>query len=149
MWVQVLQVRDIGAVVELPGGHDALVHISEMSMEPVEKTQDAVAVGDFVDVFILSSTANSTRASIAALERIKQGLPAVVERKRRSSSNGGGRGGHNNGRGRYGGPGTNGDRRRRRQDSDLRSDGGKPERPSTPEQVAMPLQTKPNRGSQP
>eukprot|EP00892_Ulva_mutabilis_P002428 jgi/Ulvmu1/12186/UM085_0050.1 len=109
---KVLQARDIGAVVELPGGHDALVHISELSMEPVEKTQDAVNVGDLVDIFIISSSSNSTRASIAAVERIKKGLPAVLERKRRTDGNGGSRGGRDGvrGRSRDGGRGRGGGR---------------------------------------
>lgn len=136
--MQVLEVKDIGAVVELPGGRDALVHISELSMEPVEKTLDAVKVGDAVDIYILSSTANSTRASIAALERIKQGLPAALERKRRSDGNGGGRGrGRGGGRGRGQGRG--------------RGSGAVADdvmQPGTPKLPAVPLQAPPARGGE-
>lgn len=134
--VQVLEVKDIGAVVELPGGRDSLVHISELSMEPVEKTQDAVKVGDAVDVYILSSSANSTRASIAALERLKQGLPAAVERKRRSDGNGSTRGrGRGGGRGRGQGRGSG-------------AGANDAMQPGTPKLPAVPLQAPPARGGQ-
>lgn len=132
----VLEVRDIGAVVELPGGRDALVHISELSMEPVERAADAVKVGDAVDVFILSSTPSSTRASMAALERIKQGLPPAPERKRRAEGNGGGRG-----RGR-------GDRRGRGRGRGRESGSSEDEvvQPDTPRLQEAPLQAPPARG---
>lgn len=134
--MQVLEVRDIGAVVELPGGRDALVHISELSMEPVERAADAVKVGDAVDVFILSSTPSSTRASMAALERIKQGLPPAPERKRRAEGNGGGRG-----RGR-------GDRRGRGRGRGRESGSSEDEvvQPDTPRLQEAPLQAPPARG---
>lgn len=123
-------------MVELPGGRDSLVHISELSMEPVEKTQDAVNVGDTVDVYILSSMANGTRASIAALERIKQGLPAALERKRRSNGAGSSRGrGRGGGRGRGQGRG--------------RGSGAAADdviQPGTPKLPALPLQAPPARG---
>ena len=132
--MQVLEVRDIGAVVELPGGRDALVHISELSMEPVERAADAVKVGDAVDVFILSSTPSSTRASMAALERIKQGLPPAPERKRRAEGNGGGRGrGDRRGRGRGRGRGSG-------------SSEDEVVQPDTPRLQEAPLQAPPARG---
>lgn len=103
VWVQVLQVKDIGAIVELPGGKDALVHISELSMEPVESVAATVKVGDEIDVMITGCSGNSTRASVAAIERVAKGLPMVEKRTRRrpeDSSGGRGRGGRGRGRGR-------------------------------------------------
>lgn len=81
--VQVAAVKDIGAIVELPGGKDALVHISELSMEPVESVAAAVKVGDEVDVMIVGLQGNSTRASVAAIERVAKGLPMLEKRTRR------------------------------------------------------------------
>lgn len=111
--------KDIGAIVELPGGKDALVHISELSMEPVESVAAAVKVGDKIDVMIVGQSGNSTRASVAAIERVAKGLPMVEKRTRRSpdGESRGGRGGRGRGRGgrdggRDGGRGRNGGRAR-------------------------------------
>ena len=45
-----VKVLDIGAVFELPGGRDCLVHISELSHEPVESVAAAVSVGDVLSL---------------------------------------------------------------------------------------------------
>jgi hypothetical protein len=75
--VQVTKILDIGAVIELPGGKTALIHISELSVEPVTTITSVVNVDDLVDVMIISADPRKTRASMAALMREKLGLPAI------------------------------------------------------------------------
>jgi predicted RNA-binding protein with RPS1 domain len=75
-------VKDMGAIVDLPGGKDALVHISELSLEPVESVAAAVKIGDEIDVMIIGLVGNSTRASVAAIERVAKGLPMLEKRTR-------------------------------------------------------------------
>jgi transcriptional accessory protein Tex/SPT6 len=89
--LQILRVIDSGAIVELPGGRDAYVHRSELSIEVVDAVAEAVASGDAVDVMITATGPRSTSASIAAVERQKRGLPPMPPQ--RAQATGGGRGG--------------------------------------------------------
>jgi hypothetical protein len=89
----VAKILDIGAIVELPGGKTALIHISELSIEPVTTVSSVVSLNELVDVMIISVDPRGIRASTAALMREKLGLPAITR------YGGGGRG---RGRGRTG-----------------------------------------------
>ena len=50
---KVLRFAKFGAFVELEHGLEGLIHISEIAREPVQKPEDAVKIGDVVDVKIL------------------------------------------------------------------------------------------------
>ncbi len=48
--VKVVKILDFGAVVEFRPGKEVLLHISEIAWERVEKVEDYLKIGDFVDV---------------------------------------------------------------------------------------------------
>ena len=48
--VRVVKILDFGAVVEFRPGKEVLLHISEIAWERVEKVEDYLRLGDFVDV---------------------------------------------------------------------------------------------------
>ena len=48
--VNVVKILDFGAVVEFRPGKEVLLHISEIAWERVEKVEDYLRLGDFVDV---------------------------------------------------------------------------------------------------
>ena len=51
--VKILRFAKFGAFAELEHGLEGLIHISEMSKEPVQKPEDAAKIDDVVDVKIL------------------------------------------------------------------------------------------------
>jgi polyribonucleotide nucleotidyltransferase len=51
---EVVQLKDFGAFVRI-GDHEGLVHISELAMTRVNRTEDAVAVGDRIEVKVLGA----------------------------------------------------------------------------------------------
>jgi small subunit ribosomal protein S1 len=51
---EVVRTADFGVFVELETGIEGLIHISELSEERVEKTDDVVKVGDRVKARIMS-----------------------------------------------------------------------------------------------
>ena len=50
---KVTRLMNFGAFVELPNGKEGLVHISKLSHERVEKVEDAVNIGDIVEVKVI------------------------------------------------------------------------------------------------
>ena len=50
---KVLRIEKFGAFVELFEGHDALLHVSRMSNERVEKPEDVVKIGDTITVKVI------------------------------------------------------------------------------------------------
>ena len=48
--VKVVKILDFGAVIEFRPGKEVLLHISEIAWERVEKVEDYLRLGDFVDV---------------------------------------------------------------------------------------------------
>ena len=50
---KVLRIEKFGAFVELFPGHDALLHVSRMSNERVEKPEDVVKIGDTITVKVI------------------------------------------------------------------------------------------------
>jgi hypothetical protein len=97
--IQVAKILDIGAIVELPGGKTALIHISELSIEPVTTVSSVVSLNELVDVMIISVDPRGIRASTAALMREKLGLPAITRTGGGGRGRGRGRGGPGRGRG--------------------------------------------------
>ncbi|MGX7029939.1 30S ribosomal protein S1 [Vagococcus zengguangii] len=64
---KVARLTDFGAFVDL-GGIDGLVHVSEISHAHVAKPEDALAVGDEVQVKVLSVDADNERISLSIKE---------------------------------------------------------------------------------
>ncbi|MGX6961140.1 30S ribosomal protein S1 [Vagococcus xieshaowenii] len=64
---KVARLTDFGAFVDL-GGIDGLVHVSEISHAHVAKPEDALSVGDEVDVKVLSVDADNERISLSIKE---------------------------------------------------------------------------------
>ncbi len=50
---KVNRIMDFGAFVELPGGKDGLVHISELAWQRVGRVEDVVHIGDELDVKVV------------------------------------------------------------------------------------------------
>ncbi|MEM6732963.1 MAG: S1 RNA-binding domain-containing protein, partial [Myxococcota bacterium] len=62
---KVMKVTDYGAFVEIEPGIDGLVHISELSEDRVNKTEDVLKPGDDVDVMVLDVDAADRRISLS------------------------------------------------------------------------------------
>ena len=97
-------VTAFGAFVEIMPGTEALLHVSEMKHERVDKPEDVVKKGDRVTVKLIDRDERGRlRLSMKALLPRPEGMPEEVERPRREESAGGsgGRsGGGDRGRGR-------------------------------------------------
>ncbi|MFA0815879.1 MAG: polyribonucleotide nucleotidyltransferase [Anaerofustis sp.] len=50
---KVTRIMNFGAFVELPNGKEGMIHISKLSHERVEKVEDAVKIGDIVEVKVI------------------------------------------------------------------------------------------------
>jgi small subunit ribosomal protein S1 len=61
---KVTGISSFGAFVDL-GGADGLVHISELSWDSVNKTEDVVQVGDELDVFVLRVDAENKKIALS------------------------------------------------------------------------------------
>lgn len=62
---KVIKVTEYGAFVEIEPGIDGLCHISELSEERVDKTQDVVKPGDEVEVMVLDVDPGERRISLS------------------------------------------------------------------------------------
>jgi small subunit ribosomal protein S1 len=62
---QVMRTVSFGAFVQIMPGVEGLVHISQLSNERVERTEDVVSPGDEVDVRILSINPEERRVSLS------------------------------------------------------------------------------------
>ena len=65
---EVIRVLDFGAIVSFMGSNEGMVHISELSKKRVEKTEDAVKVGDKVRVKLTEIRDGKIRLSIKQAE---------------------------------------------------------------------------------
>lgn len=74
---KVVRTAAFGAFVQLEPGVEGLVHISQLSWTRVEKTEDAVAPGDVVNVKILGFDLDSKKISLSIKETMEK--PAKVE----------------------------------------------------------------------
>jgi small subunit ribosomal protein S1 len=61
---RVTGICDFGAFVDL-GGADGLIHISELSWEPVQSTSQVLNVADEVDVYVMKVDQNSRRIALS------------------------------------------------------------------------------------
>ncbi len=104
-------VTAFGAFVEIMPGTEALLHVSEMKHERVEKPEDVVTKGDQVTVKLIDRDERGRlRLSMKALLPRPEGMP---EDDRESSSGSSGGGGSRGGSGGSGGARNGGGRNRR------------------------------------
>ena len=68
---KVVRITDFGAFVELEPGLDGLVHISQCATTRVAKVEDAVKVGDVVQVKVLSVDPEKKRISLSIRQAIE------------------------------------------------------------------------------
>lgn len=61
----VLKIKPFGAIVSLPGGVPGLVHISQITNGFVQDVGDVLAVGDEVDVRVVSHDTTSGKISLS------------------------------------------------------------------------------------
>ena len=64
---EVIKILDFGAIVDLGGGQDGMIHISELKNGFVEKVEDAVKIGDFVKAKIIKAENGKIGLSLKAL----------------------------------------------------------------------------------
>ncbi|MEP6832723.1 MAG: polyribonucleotide nucleotidyltransferase, partial [Gemmatimonas sp.] len=108
-------VTAFGAFVEIMPGTEALLHVSEMKHERVEKPEDVVKKGDRVTVKLVDRDERGRlRLSMKALLPRPEGMPEETERPPRSGGGEGGDGGGRSGGGDRGGRSGGGGRGPRR-----------------------------------
>lgn len=82
---KILRFARFGAFAELERGLEGLIHISELSKEPVEKPEDALKIGDTVEVKILRVIPEEQKIGLSVkevlLDREKQAIPPAEEKK--------------------------------------------------------------------
>lgn len=76
---RVAGISNFGAFVDL-GGADGLIHISELSWEPVKSPEEVVSVGDELDVYILKVDRENLKIALS-LRRLKPEPWDEVENK--------------------------------------------------------------------
>jgi len=65
----VIKILDFGAIVDLGGGRDGMVHVSELRNGFVEKVQDVVKVGDIVKAKVIKAENGRISLSIKQLNK--------------------------------------------------------------------------------
>lgn len=75
---KVVRITTFGAFVELEPGIDGLVHISQCAPTRINKVEDAVNVGDVVNVKVLSIDPEAKRISLS-IRALMEPEPAPVE----------------------------------------------------------------------
>ena len=99
-------VTAFGAFIEIMPGTEALLHVSEMKHERVEKPEDVVKKGDRVTVKLIDRDERGRlRLSMKALLPRPEGMPEEVPSERPPREDRGDRGGDRGGRGGRGGGG--------------------------------------------
>lgn len=76
---RVAGISNFGAFVDL-GGADGLIHISELSWEPIKSPEEVLSVGDEIDVFILKVDRENLKIALS-LRRLKPEPWDEVENK--------------------------------------------------------------------
>jgi small subunit ribosomal protein S1 len=69
---KVTKVTDFGAFVEIAPGVEGMIHISELSEDNVERTEDVVKEGDEVEFVVLSSDSEERRFSLSRKALLRQ-----------------------------------------------------------------------------
>jgi len=91
---KVIKVLEIGCIVELMPNLEALVHVSQLDRERVEKAEDFVQLGDTMTVKVIEINGDRIRASRKAVLLENDGVAWTPESTRRPAPrrDGGGRG---------------------------------------------------------
>ena len=84
---KVVRLTDFGAFVELEPGVDGLLHVSQMSLRPINRPEDLVAVGDELTLLVIRVDPNERRIGLSLKE-----LAHAVEQPPPVDTGGGGRG---------------------------------------------------------
>jgi polyribonucleotide nucleotidyltransferase len=110
---RVVSTKPFGAFVELLPGKEALLHISALAWEHVNRTEDVVKVGDEVEVKVVEIDEESGRVRVSrkALLPRDPGHSAESQDSRRPRPSSGPRGSSRSGRGPQRSPGRNDDAR--------------------------------------
>jgi 4-hydroxy-3-methylbut-2-enyl diphosphate reductase len=69
---KVLRFAKFGAFVELDHSLEGLIHISEISKEPVLRPEDALKIGDLVEVKVLRVIPEEQKIGLSIKEAVKQ-----------------------------------------------------------------------------
>ncbi len=80
---KVRKIMEIGAIVELLPNLEALVHISQIALERVEKVEDVLTVGQDLEVKVIEINGDKVRASSKAVILESQGVEWTPESTRR------------------------------------------------------------------
>lgn len=65
---RVARLTDFGAFVELEPGVDALLHVSQISRERIEKPEDVLHVGDEIDALVIDNNPEEKKISLSIRE---------------------------------------------------------------------------------
>jgi small subunit ribosomal protein S1 len=76
---KVTSVCNFGAFVDL-GGADGLIHISELSWEPVQSTEQVVGVGDEVEVYVMKVDQEARRIALSLRRMSPEPWDTLTER---------------------------------------------------------------------
>ena len=76
---KVARMTDFGAFVELAAGVDALLHVSQISKEHVEKPADVLNIGDVITAKIVDFNEEDKKISLSIKALAAAAEPAVVE----------------------------------------------------------------------
>ncbi len=71
---KVIKILEIGAIVELLPNLEALVHISQLSLERIAKVEDVVKLGDVLEVKVIEVNGDKVRASRKVVLQEEQGI---------------------------------------------------------------------------
>ena len=82
---KVTKLASFGAFVELEGGIDGLIHISELSDERVNRVKDVVQVGDIVKARVKNISVEDRRIGLSMKEDSDDGAAAATETAAASS----------------------------------------------------------------
>ncbi len=66
---KIIKILDFGAIVDLGGGKDGMIHVSELKQGFVKKVEDVVHLGDFVKAKVINAENGKTGLSIKQLGR--------------------------------------------------------------------------------
>ncbi len=111
----VVRIMEFGAIVDIGGGKDGMVHVSEIKEGFVKNVTDVLNIGDFVKAKIIKVDPGKGKLSLS----IKQLNSPTVEsgEERRPREHGGFRGGHRDS-GEHRGPKEGGEYRERKEQGD-------------------------------
>ncbi|MEE8637706.1 MAG: 30S ribosomal protein S1 [Candidatus Margulisiibacteriota bacterium] len=78
--VKIMRFAKFGAFAELEHDLEGLIHISEMSKEPVQKPEDAAKIGDVIDVKILRVLPEEQKIGLSIKEALLQKERAEIKK---------------------------------------------------------------------